>query len=42
MLRIATHALVVLAGFDYLKCQGTYTQAVIEMLSSMLRSFGIT
>jgi len=41
MLRIATHALVVLAGFDLLKCNGTYTYAVMKMLSSMLHSFGL-
>jgi hypothetical protein len=41
MLRIATHALVVLAGIDLLKLDGKYTYAVAQMLTSMLRSFGL-
>jgi hypothetical protein len=41
MLRIATHTLVVLAGIDFLKCDGTYTRALAQMASSILRSFGL-
>jgi hypothetical protein len=41
MLRIATHALIVLAGIDLLKFDGTYTYAVMAMATSLLRSFGL-
>jgi hypothetical protein len=41
MLRVATHALIVLAGFDLLKLDGTYTYAVMQMVTSILRSFGL-
>jgi hypothetical protein len=41
MLRIATHTLVVLAGIDLLKFDGTYTYAAMQMVTSMLRSLGL-
>jgi hypothetical protein len=41
MLRIATHTLVLLAGIDLLKFEGTHTYAALQMATSILRSFGL-
>jgi hypothetical protein len=41
MLRVAIHALIILAGIDLLKLDGTYTYAVMQMATSLLRSFGL-